>query len=637
MGGAPVPPVRVPLDPMHTKRLFARAALAAVVLLAAAGCREATAPAEVPSQVAVRAYIDVDGSGTFTTGDVPINGARVALQPVQGGSAAEATTDAEGLVRFADVRAGSYTATFVGDAPQSATLASAASVMVVAPFHGGEISAQIRFVYLPGSIRGVVFRNDGGAPGFDPGTDLPAPGVLVRLRWGTSATGTVTDSIRTDAVGAFGFDLVRPGDYTLEIVPLQGIEIVGGNTRAVTVRGVREPVQVPVLFTGSLLISIADALQRPLESGVTVRGVVTVGQGSFRTDNLYVQDPTGGVQVFGVPTAAGLAVGDSIEVNGRMSQFGGQRQIVSPSVERLGTGTVPAPRVVTGAQVNARTFEGQLARAANVAVVEVQTGTAATFNVTVEDGAGNRFVVRVSGAGTGLTRANFLVGQQYTVTGVLGSNNNIAQLLPRTAADMQASAISSAALVRQRAAAGDSSQVTVEGVVTVGTGVLGTTTTTSFYVQDATGGIMAFAPTGTVVTAGQRVRVTGVLGHFNRELQVGISASRAVVEVVGTGTVPSARVVTGAQVAARTFEGQLARVENVEVVTVAGGTGAAFDVDVRDPAGTTFRVRVSGAGTEVTRANFTVGQRYDMTGLLGSFTDIPQLKLRSAADVVLRP
>ena len=48
--------------------------VAAVALALAVGCSEdSTAPAGSPSTVSVRAYVDADGTGTFTAGDVLID------------------------------------------------------------------------------------------------------------------------------------------------------------------------------------------------------------------------------------------------------------------------------------------------------------------------------------------------------------------------------------------------------------------------------------------------------------------------------------------------------------------------------------------------------------------------------------
>jgi DNA/RNA endonuclease YhcR with UshA esterase domain len=622
------------------KRLISRACLAAVALLSIVACQEATAPTAVPTEVQIRAYVDATGTGTFSSGDVPIANAQVRLLSTVGNQVLEATTNAEGLATFAQVPAGSYRAELSGNVPSGAELATAASPVIVAGFYGGEVRAEFRYVFRPGSIQGVVYRDDTGSGQFDPG-DTPAPGVLVVLRSGSGPEAPVVDSTRTNVAGAFEFSLLRPGAYTLQLTPLPGIQLVGGNVREVMVPA-ETRLNVPVQFTGSLRINVIEARQRAAQgdsSTVLVEGVATVGSVPFG-GTIYVQDATDGVMVFPA-TGTSVNAGDQIRVSGLLGHFGQELQIgrstPRATVEVIGTGTLPTPRTVTGVQIAARTFEGELAIARRLTVTAVGGGPAsATYNVTAEAEDGTVVTIRVQHANVAIPQPFWSVGTTYDVTGLLGSFNNVAQLKPRSQADVVVSTGGPLpiAQVRQRALQGDSSEVLVQGVATVGTGILGATTTTTLYVQDATGGIMVFAPTGTTVNTGDRIRVTAVLGHFGRELQLGTSANRAAVEELGTGTLPTPRVVTGAQVAARTFEGLLARTENVEVANVPTGTTAAFDVTVRHPDGQQFIVRVMGAGTGLTRANFTVGQRYDVTGLLGSFNDNPQLKPRSPADVV---
>jgi hypothetical protein len=617
---------------MKTDKLRNLLLAAAVVL---AGCEQATTPDGTPSEVSVRAYVDLDGSGSFTAGDLAVSGATIRLLPTDGGSAIEAETDAEGQARFTGVAPGSYTASLQGTVPQGAELAGTATPVVVAPFSGGQVSAQFRYVFYPGTIQGRLLRS---------GDSVPAPQVLVRLYAGAQATGTPVDSARTSVQGEFGFSMVRPGAYTLEIVPLPGITIEGGNTRQLQV-GSGQQMAVSVGFTGTLRIDIAALRPRAAQgdsSTVIVEGVATVGSAPFN-GTIYVQDATGGVMAF---LAAGATVnqGERVRVSGPLGHFGNELQIgrTNPraSVAVLGAGIMPAPRVVTGAQMLARTYEGELATARMLTVTAVGGNANSTaYSVTAEAEDGSVVTVRVQHANVAIPQPFWAVGSTYDVTGLLGSFNGAVQLKPRSPADVVASTGAGTPIgtLRQRAAGGDSSQVVVQGVATVGTGILGGTTTTTLYVQDASGGVMVFAPTGITVATGQRIRVTGVLGHFGRELQIGTSASRAQVEVLGAGTLPAPRLVTGVQIVARTFEGQLGRVENVEVTNVPGGTGAAFDVTVRHPDGEQFIVRVMGAGTGLTRANFVVGQRYDVVGLVGSFNDAPQLKPRSAADVVVRP
>ena len=423
-----------------------RVAILAACALTAAACKDSTGADGTPSAVTARAYVDADGSGSFSQGDVPIAGARITLVSTDGSSAAvEATTGADGTATFADVEPGTYELAFAGNVPAGAVLSTAVTPTVVAPFEGGQVNAEFRFAFRPGSLSGVIYRDDNGNGTFNAGTDTPAPGIPVRLFAGTSATGTpVAETVTTDA-GAYSFTNVRPGTYTVQLVPGPAMQFVGGNTFPVTI-GAEQAPTVPVRFTGELLTTIALAKQRPQGSTVVVDGIVTANQGVFGSNAIYIQDATSGIQVFRIPaTVTGLVVGDSVRVRGGLRNFGGELQLDTTNatapergtvtVTRLGTGVAKTPRLNTGAQINARTFEGELLRVNGFRVTVVGAGTT-TYNVTGTTPDGQTITVRVAGAGVGIPRTTWVVGNTYDVIGVLGSFSGAAQLKPRGPADV---------------------------------------------------------------------------------------------------------------------------------------------------------------------------------------------------------
>lgn len=67
---------------------------------------------------------------------------------------------------------------------------------------------------------------------------------------------------------------------------------------------------------------------------VTVTGVVTAQFSTGKNARLYVQDPSGGVCVYGSPKNC-AALGDSVRVTGRVATFGGLTQITGDSLARL--------------------------------------------------------------------------------------------------------------------------------------------------------------------------------------------------------------------------------------------------------------------------------------------------------------
>jgi putative ubiquitin-RnfH superfamily antitoxin RatB of RatAB toxin-antitoxin module len=173
--------------------------------------------------------------------------------------------------------------------------------------------------------------------------------------------------------------------------------------------------------------TIASARTAAAGTVITVGGNITVPPNIFTSgtngvnSEIWLQDATGGIAVFSVPSSesANLSLGDRVEITGTRGANAGQLQLTTPTVVRVGAGTAPVPVTVTGTVLNGLANDGQLVTVPGVRVTTVGTGTAAAFNVTGTTPDGALVVVRVSGANTGLTRANFVVGQSYVVTGVL--------------------------------------------------------------------------------------------------------------------------------------------------------------------------------------------------------------------------
>jgi len=606
---------------------------------------ESTAPGGgVSSTVTATAFVDADGSIDRGAGDLAVSGQLVQLTPAAGGTALEATTDANGDAVFADVPPGGYVAAFAGSVPAGATLASAAEVGVTAPFEGAQLAVEYRFVYFPGALSGIVFRDENANGSYDAGTDTPGSGMTISLFAGSAVT-TDTQAVAITAPdGTYGFNRLRPGPYTISIrSPAPTIQIAGDTIRTFQVPPAGTAADT-VVFTGSLVVTIRLA---KLASGsiVAIEGVVTAPQGAYRPakDNLYMQDTSGGVQVFDLDSTVNIfQLGDSIRVIGRMGAFGGELEIVRidattrPTAVKLGTGTVPAARFLTGAEIFARTYEGELAFTANARLRFAPTGTTGGYNLRFEAAAGDTFTVRIeSPLATPVPRSFWRAGGGYNLTGALGSFNAGAQLKPRSASDIQ-----SAAPIR--AAKLDSNKVVlIEGVVTA---AQGTYRTDNAYLQDTSSGIQLFnLPTTLGLVVGDSLRIAGIMGIFSGEQEiVRFSTTQPpVVFRLGTGTVPAPRVVTGAELKARTFEGQLVTAVDDSLRLLPTGTTGAYTLRFHDPAGAvtdTFQVRIEAPVATPVPRSFWQLRRYDITGVLGAFGNAPntsaQLKPRGSADIV---
>ncbi|MEO5511344.1 MAG: SdrD B-like domain-containing protein [Longimicrobiales bacterium] len=633
------------------RRTILAGALLAPLILSACDDKDTAGPNGTAGTVTVRAYVDTDGSGTFTAGDTPIVGGIVTLTNSQSAVQTTANTNASGLATFESVTPGAYSTSLSGTPPAGAVLSSATHPTVVIPFSGQDVSTEFLFVFNPGSISGQLYRDNNGNNTFDAG-DTPAPGQTVALYRGTDTTATgLVGTVTTDATGTFTFATLRPGDYTIKITAIPTIQIVGGTTQTVTVGS--NAVQVfPVKFTGNLIGTIAEARAAAVGAIVAFEGIATVGQNTFASpvsggltsQQIYVQDATAGILVFNIGTAPGIAAGDSVRVVGTRGVNATEVQVTTPTVTKLSTKTVPAARIITEAQAVALQFQGQLVSIPNLLVRNIGTVSTTTGSYNVGVGGplpADTFTIRIPSSNTGIPASTWVVGQRYDVTGDMGVFNNVANLKPRSLADvkLRSPAISIAA-ARLRPA---NDTVTVEGVVYVATNVFNVAST---YIMDSTGGINIFnVPTGTTLVPGDSIRVRGLITIFNGEIEVArfSATSPPVIEKLGTGTIPSPSLITVAQLASKLYDGQLVRVNNIRVdsMQTASTTTGSFNVFVTASDGTKFVIRNDRSTTGITNANFTVGSRYDITGAAVNFTSgtpavtTPQIKPRSPADIVL--
>lgn len=154
------------------------------------------------------------------------------------------------------------------------------------------------------------------------------------------------------------------------------------------------------------------------------------------------------------------------------------------------------------------------------------------------------------------------------------------------------------------------------------------------YVQDGTGGIAMFQGSLPAVTEGDSVRVIGEISQFNGDLQISPVTS---LEVLGSTSVPAARVVTSAEINAGAFQGELIVIDG----TVDSLQVFSFDnhnVWLSDAAGDDAFVFVD-SRVGVGSADWTVGALYAVTGVLSTDNRnaaFPyRVELRGPADMVL--
>jgi len=202
----------------------------------------------------------------------------------------------------------------------------------------------------------------------------------------------------------------------------------------------------------------ADGVLQNKGYGVRVAGNLTAEPGLFHdfVSQIYVQDATGGVQVFN-PSLLPLGRGDLVEFVGEIEQFAGQAEInIGEAFGNYGytfssTGSAPAPQVVTVAGVG-ETTEGRLVRINGVTVISGTIPESGGGNLTISDDGGvSTLTVRIDDT-TDIPGSNTPLGS-FDIIGIASQFDSSFpfttgyQLAPREKADLLSEEVNLPALL----------------------------------------------------------------------------------------------------------------------------------------------------------------------------------------------
>ena len=293
-----------------------------------------------------------------------------------------------------------------------------------------------------GDVSGQLFFDADNNGQFSPfGGDTLLRDVEVKLVVRNDPAQTIATTT-TNSEGRFSFTDVAAGTHQIVLVESPAIEALSFCTLPASASvyiGEQTFLRVPA--KRGCVVRIAEAENVVVGQSTTIAGIVTAAQGTYRSDNVYIQDPTGGIQIFGVPGALGLQLGDSIEVTGLLDEFNGELQIeqpvIAPNVVRV---TPLAPSVRTAKELtDALAASGS--KAADIGrLITVRNVTVGTFsgdNATITDATGAIQIRTDNNARTAIPKTTFQAGKCYDLTGLLGIFNGILQLKPRTLADVE--------------------------------------------------------------------------------------------------------------------------------------------------------------------------------------------------------
>ncbi len=620
-----------------------------VAALAAAAACTNNDTAGTAGTVTVRAYVDADGSGTYSTGDIPIAG--MVTLAMSGGSSQQAATGSDGTATFDNVAPGSYSATLQGTVPGGAELATSSTPVVVVPFQGGTVTTQFRYVLDPGTVAGVMYRDNNSNGSYDAGVDTPAPGIPVALYTGTDTTAAPVATTTTGSAGDFAFHTVRPGAYTVLVTPIPTISVAGGDAQPVNVAAATTA-QASFLFTGTLLSPLAEVRSQPSGTVVAFTAVAAVNGNTLTYNNIYVQDNSSGTLIYGSPGNTIMA-GDTVRVVGATSYYNNELEIAAPSggalsIAVVGHGPVPQPRTVTVGQLNDVDALGTLVRITSARVTSVASTGSTSYNVNLQGPtAADTFQIRIGNiANIGIPMAYWEVGRSYDVTGLDGNYKGEPQLKPRSADDVTAGQLALTIAEARAKPTGDT--VTVIGVVYVGTATFTVPTASNYniYIQDATGGTQVYnVPTSDSWLPGDSVQVTGRVSPFDGEYEIArfSSSSPPVIQKLGAGATVVPRTISGAELEGKVYDGSLVRVLGLTVTGVGSVSGSGgYNVSTTAPDGTAMTVRIDATPVNIPSTFWQVGTMYDVVGASLNFstngtTFTPEIKPRSPDDVTTSP
>jgi hypothetical protein len=187
-----------------------------------------------------------------------------------------------------------------------------------------------------------------------------------------------------------------------------------------------------------------------LNNFYTVEGVVTVQNGILGTqkNNYYIQDQTGGINVFG-SFDSGLTIqrGDKLKVTGKVIVYNGLTEFEPTAIVKVSEGNpIPAVKDITILDLTtftvAEPLEGSLVKVSGK--VSAVAATGANYNVTLVDENNKSTTIRVMG-GTGINPdTDLVVGNNYSITGIVGQYTTNAthvngyQVFPRDVKDITA-------------------------------------------------------------------------------------------------------------------------------------------------------------------------------------------------------
>ncbi len=297
-----------------------------------------------------------------------------------------------------------------------------------------------------GSLSGLLFLDRDGNGLYDPSAGDSALGNVHLVVYARGTTQIIPGAdTHTDANGRFSIANLPAGTSSLQ-VDTTGIGSAlsfCNNPLPVSIY-LNETNFVSVNALGGCVISIFAAEASSLGTRVTVTGTVTSTLAQISTGQLYIEDATGGIQLFSPTGGTPLSIGDVVSVSGTLATFDNETELSPVTINSQAAGTPLTPFDVTSLAASSAAgdihanLQGRLIRIKAGKLLDVFT-TGAGRNAQVDDGSGAvavRFDSHVV-SDTTVLKTTFTAGHCYNWTGILKAFTSPGvELFPRSLADV---------------------------------------------------------------------------------------------------------------------------------------------------------------------------------------------------------
>ncbi|MFK7917560.1 MAG: SdrD B-like domain-containing protein [Ilumatobacter sp.] len=221
-------------------------------------------PFTLPASIGDQLFIDNDADGAFGPGDTAITDVDITLTgPGQPAGGTTTSTSGTGTYDFSDLTPGSYTVTLdVDDAEFVAIFGAGVDSTAISSTGGDTISVNITSTddvdtadfgyYALGSIGDFVFEDANGDGNIDLPADSGIGGVTVTLTGGGLLTPLTTTTDGGASIGAYLFDDLRPGTYSVTVTttgPVASMSATTSTTRTVVLTSGLDATDVDYGFT----------------------------------------------------------------------------------------------------------------------------------------------------------------------------------------------------------------------------------------------------------------------------------------------------------------------------------------------------------------------------------------------------